>query len=74
MLFGKGLLVSIFPLRIMTTSPFSTSLTNEAPIISSAHVSEARIYASSNFPITSGRIPNGSLAPINKPLAIIVKA
>ena len=42
--------------------------------MSSAQVSEARINAFLNLPKTSGRIPNGSLAPINVPLAIIDKA
>ena len=48
----------------MTISPFSTSLTNFAPIISRAQVSEVIIYDLFSLPITNGRIPNGSLIPI----------
>ena len=72
--FGKGLLLSTLLSFITTTSPFSISRINFAPIMSSAQVSEARINAFLNLPKTSGRIPNGSLAPINVPLAIIDKA
>ena len=49
---------------MQTISPFSTSLTNFAPIMSNAQVSEANIYDLFNFPITKGLIPNGSLTPI----------
>ena len=37
--------------------PFSTSLTNLAPIISSAQVSEAKTKLLFNLPITKGLIP-----------------
>jgi len=40
---GKGLMLSMFSPEITTTSPFSTSLTNFAPIISNAHVSEDKM-------------------------------
>ena len=51
--------------EITTTSPFSTSRTNLAPIISSAQVSEARIQLPFSSPSTSGRMPSGSRAPIS---------
>ncbi len=51
--------------EIATTSPGSTSLTNSAPIVSSAQVSDASIYALSLLPIQRGLKPNGSLAPIS---------
>ena len=50
---------------MVTTSPGSTSLTNSAPIVSSAQLSDASMYALSRFPIQSGLKPNGSLAPIS---------
>ncbi len=50
---------------IATISPGSTSRTNSAPIVSSAHDSDASIYALSLLPIQSGLKPNGSLAPIS---------
>ena len=56
-----------------TISPFSTSLTNEAPTISNAHVSDAKIKDPFNLPITNGLIPNGSLTPTNFLLVIITK-
>ena len=43
-----------------TTSPFSMSRTNFAPMMSSAQVSEHRIGLPSNSPSTSGRMPSGS--------------
>ena len=52
--------------RVMTTtSPFSTSRTNLAPMMSSAQVSEQRIGLPSSSPSTSGRMPSGSRAPIS---------
>ena len=48
-----------------TTSPFSTSRTYFAPMMSSAQVSEARIGQPSSLPSTSGRMPSGSRAPIS---------
>ena len=48
-----------------TISPFSTSLTNVAPTISRAQVSDAKMYEFFNFPITNGLIPKGSLTPTN---------
>ena len=38
---GKGLMLSSLSFSIKTIYPFSTSLINFAPMISSAHVSEA---------------------------------
>ena len=49
----------------MITSPGSTSLTNSAPIVSSAQVSDVTIYALSLFPMQRGLKPNGSLAAIS---------
>ncbi len=46
-----------------TTSPFSTSRTYCAPMMSRAQVSDARIGQPSRLPITSGRMPSGSRAP-----------
>ena len=63
--FGKGLILSSPSSVITITSPGSISLINFAPIISSAHVSEANIFAPSNSPKMRGLIPKGSLAPIN---------
>ena len=54
---GKGLMLFNSLFSIYTISPFSTSLTNFAPIISSAQVSEEKIYELFNFPITNGLIP-----------------
>ena len=42
---------------ITTTSPFSTSRTNSAPMMSSAQVSEASTQASPSRPSTSGLMP-----------------
>ena len=42
--FGKGLKDFNSLFSTTTISPFSTSLTNVAPTISKAHVSEANIY------------------------------
>ena len=50
---------------IVTTSPGSTSLTNSAPTVSRAQVSEDKKYVLSLLPIQSGLKPNGSLAPIS---------
>ena len=61
---GKGLMLFNSLFSMQTISPFSTSLTNFAPIMSNAQVSEANIYDLFNFPITKGLIPNGSLTPI----------
>ena len=43
--------------EIIIISPFSISLTNFAPIISRAHVSEARTGAPLRSPRTKGLIP-----------------
>ena len=56
-----------------TISPLSTSLTKDAPTISKAHVSDAKIKDPFNLPITKGLMPNGSLTPINFLLVIITK-
>ena len=64
LILGKGLILSNPLSVIMTISPFSTSLINFAPIISKAHVSEAKTYDLLSLPTTSRRIPNGSLIPI----------
>ena len=61
---GKGFMLSNLSFSIKTISPFSTSLINFAPIISSAHVSDANTKLFFNFPITNGLIPYGSLTPI----------
>ena len=53
------------PREITTTSPFSMSRTNFAPMMSSAQVSDARIRQPSSSPSTSGRMPSGSRAPIS---------
>ena len=53
-----------FGVRV-TTSPGSTSLTNSAPTVSKAHVSDVRKYVLSLLPIQRGLKPNGSLAPIS---------
>ena len=71
---GKGLILFIFTFSITTISPFSTSLTNFAPIISRAQVSEANMYEFYNFPNIKGLIPKGSLAPIRVLFASITKA
>ena len=61
----KGLIDSI-PFSVMIIiSPFSTSLTYLAPIISNAHVSEANTGEPFLSPKTSGLIPKGSLTPIS---------
>ena len=57
---GNGLMLLISLFSITTISPFSTSLTNFAPTMSNAQVSDARIYDSFNLPITRGLIPKGS--------------
>ena len=61
----KGFIVLSLSSSINTISPFSTSLKYLAPIISRAHVSEAKTKEFFNFPITNGLIPKGSLTPIN---------
>ena len=71
---GKGFVLSISFSVIITISPFSTSLTNLAPIMSKAQVSEARTYDLFSLPITKGRIPNGSLIPISFLFVRIAKA
>src|SRR5215472_4503696 len=53
---GNGLCECIPSSSNTTTSPFSTSRTYFAPMMSSAQVSEARIGWPSSLPITSGRI------------------
>jgi len=50
---------------MVITSPGSISLTNSAPIVSSAQVSDVTIYALSLFPMQRGLKPNGSLAAIS---------
>ena len=50
-------------LEITTTSPFSISLINSAPIMSNAQVSDARTGESPIWPSTRGLMPRGSLAP-----------
>ena len=52
-------------LSIATISPHFISLSNLAPIISNAQVSDEIILALPRDPITNGLIPNGSLIPIN---------
>ena len=42
---------------ITTTSPFSTSRTKSAPMMSRAQVSEASTQASPSLPSTSGLMP-----------------
>ena len=71
---GKGLILFISLFSITTISPFSISLTNLAPTISKAHVSEAKMYESFNLPKTKGLIPKGSLIPINFLLVISTRA
>ena len=61
-------------LSITTISPCSISLIKSAPIISSAQVSDDKIYESLSFPNTSGLIPYGSLIPTSFLLVIIVRA
>jgi hypothetical protein len=62
---GNGLCECIPSSSNTTTSPFSTSRTYFAPMMSSAQVSEARIGYPSSLPITSGRMPSGSRAPMS---------
>ena len=59
-----------------TTSPFLTSRTKRAPMMSRAQVSEAKIGLPSRSPSTSGRMPLGSRAPISlvRVMATIAKA
>ena len=74
MILGKGLML-FNPFSFITTiSPFSTSLTNFAPIISRAQVSDASTYDLLILPIIKGRIPKGSLTPINSLFVRIVSA
>ncbi len=49
----------------ITISPGSTSRTNSAPMMSSAHVSEASTQPSPTRPSISGRTPSGSRTPIS---------
>ena len=60
---GNGLWLCAPSSSNTSTSPFSTSRTYFAPMMSSAQVSEARIGQPSSVPITSGRMPSGSRAP-----------
>ena len=60
---GNGLCDCMPSSSNTTTSPFSTSRTYCAPMMSSAQVSDARIGLPSSLPITSGRMPSGSRAP-----------
>ena len=62
--FLNGNMLSIFLFSMTTTSPGSISLMNLAPMISSAHVSDARVGVPSKSPSTSGLSPFLSLAPI----------
>ncbi len=61
----------LFSIQII--SPFSISLSNFAPIMSSAQVSEARTGDPFKSPKTKGLIPYGSLTPINFLLVKIIK-
>ena len=54
---GNGLILSIPDSDITTISPFSTSLTYFAPIMSRAQVSDARTGAPFKSPKTKGLIP-----------------
>ena len=67
-------MLSIPDSEITTISPFSTSLTYFAPIISRAQVSDAKTGAPFKSPRTYGRIPYGSVIPINFLLVKITKA
>ena len=62
---GNGFILCSLLFSITIISPFSTSLTNVAPTMSRAHVSEAKINELFNFPITNGLMPYGSLTPTN---------
>ena len=73
-LIGKGLILFNSSFSIKTISPFSTSLTNLAPIISSAQVSDAKTKLFLSFPIINGLIPNGSLTPISDVCVSITNA
>ena len=57
---ANGRIERISPPWTMTSSPGSTERTYSAPTTSSATVSEAKMVASPNLPITSGRMPSGS--------------
>ena len=60
---------------IITNSPGSISLTNSAPIVSNAHVSDDNTNVpSSFFPRQSGLIPCASRIPTNLLLMIITNA
>ena len=72
--FGNGLMLSILLSVITIISPFSTSLTYFAPIISNAHVSEASTGAPFKSHNTNGLIPYGSLTPISFLFVKITKA
>ena len=56
---GKGLIDLNFSFSTITISPFSTSLIKDAPTISKAQVSDAKMNEFFNFPITKGLIPKG---------------
>src|SRR5437868_1995638 len=60
---GNGLCECMPSSSNTTISPFSTSRTYFAPMMSRAQVSEARIGCPSSLPMTSGRMPKGSRAP-----------
>ena len=49
-------------LSMTTSSPGASSRSNSAPMMSSAHVSDASTVASSSRPTTRGRIPEPDLA------------
>ena len=74
MIKGNGLILLSLPPSMTTTSPFSTSLINLAPIISRAQVSDAKTYELFNLPNTRGLIPKGSLNPISFLFVIMTKA
>src|SRR5918993_423182 len=58
MFWGGAKRIDSMPSSEMTTiSPFSTSRTKRAPMMSSAQVSDARMARPSNSPRTSGRMP-----------------
>ena len=61
----KGKCVWTPSLSTTIISPGFTSRTYSAPMMSSAQVSLAKIYAPSSWPITSGRTPLGSRTPIS---------
>ena len=62
-LFPQFVFIDLSPsFPITTISPGSTSLINSAPVVSSAHDSDATTYAPSwVFPMHNGLNPSGSL-------------